>query len=96
MNSPISNAEVSSADAAHSGAAPATHNTFRQIGGTLGVAALGTIVAAGHHAAASPVAFQAGLGRSFTAVAALLGLCAITVAIVALNKKRPHGRHSAR
>ena len=95
MNSPMSNAAVSGADARHSGAASATHNTFRQIGGTLGVAALGTIVAAGHHGAASPAAFQAGLGRAFTAVAALLALCAITVAILAKNKKRPHGRHSA-
>jgi MFS transporter, DHA2 family, methylenomycin A resistance protein len=95
MNSPMSNAAVSGADARHSGAASATHNTFRQIGGTLGVAALGTIVAAGHHGAASPAAFQAGLGHAFTAVAALLALCAITVAILAKNKKRPHGGHSA-
>jgi nucleotide-binding universal stress UspA family protein len=84
------------ADEEHS--ASADHNTFRQIGGTLGVAALGTIVAAGHHtaAAAGPAAFQAGLGHAFTAVAALLALCAITVAILARNKtaKRTHGRHS--
>ena len=45
MNSPMSNAAVSSADDRHSGAASPTHNTFRQIGGTLGVAALGAIVA---------------------------------------------------
>jgi hypothetical protein len=86
------------ADEEHS--ASADHNTFRQIGGTPGVAALGTIVAAGHHtaAAAGPAAFQAGLGHAFTAVAALLALCAITVAILARNKtaKRTHGRHSAR
>ena len=94
MNSPMSNTAVSSADPAHSGAASATHNTFRQIGGTLGVAALGTIVAAGHHAAAAgPAAFQAGLGHAFTAVAALLALCAITVALLATtrNGKRTHG-----
>jgi MFS family permease len=94
MNSPMSNTAVSSADPAHSGAASATHNTFRQIGGTLGVAALGTIVAAGHHAAAAgPAAFQAGLGHAFTAVAALLALCAITVALLATtrNGKRAHG-----
>jgi MFS transporter, DHA2 family, methylenomycin A resistance protein len=99
MNSPMSNTAVSSADPAHSGAASATHNTFRQIGGTLGVAALGTIVAAGHHATAvGPAAFQAGLGHAFTAVAALLALCAVTVALIARtrNGKRPHGKHSAR
>jgi len=98
MNSPMSNTAVSSADSRHSGAASATHNTFRQIGGTLGVAALGTIVAAGHHGTAGPAAFHAGLGHAFTAVAVLLALCAITVAILGQTKggKRPRGRHSAR
>ena len=97
MNSPMSNAAVSSAGAAHSGAASATHNTFRQIGGTLGVAALGTIVAAGHHGAAGPAAFHAGLSHAFIAVAALLALCAITVTLLATTrtKKRTQGRHSA-
>ena len=99
MNSPMSNAAVSSADARHSGAASATHNTFRQIGGTLGVAALGTIVAAGHRSAiAGPNAFHAGLGHAFAAVAALLLLCAITVATIGKKKtkKRPQGGHSGR
>jgi EmrB/QacA subfamily drug resistance transporter len=96
MNSPMSNTAVSSADARHSGAASATHNTFRQIGGTLGVAALGTIVAAGHHATASPAAFQAGLGHAFIAVAALLAICAVAVTALAKTRtgKRPHGKHS--
>jgi MFS family permease len=92
MNSPMSNAAVSGADARHSGAASATHNTFRQVGGTLGVAALGTIVAAGHHPTADAAAFGAGLGHAFTAVAALLALCAVVVAV--LGRKRSHGRHS--
>ena len=84
MNSPMSNAAVSSADARHSGAASATHNTFRQIGGTLGVAALGTIVAAGHHATGGATAgFPTGLSHAMTAVAAILALCAVTVAGVA-------------
>jgi MFS family permease len=98
MNSPMSNAAVSSADARHSGAASATHNTFRQIGGTLGVAALGTIVAAGQHGSGRSAAFQAGLGHAFTAVAASLVLCAITVAVLgtAKGRKRPHGRHTTR
>ena len=87
MNSPMSNAAVSSADARHSGAASATHNTFRQIGGTLGVAALGTIVAAGRHGPDGQAAFQAGLGHAFMAVAALLALCAITVAILGPVKR---------
>jgi MFS transporter, DHA2 family, methylenomycin A resistance protein len=98
MNSPMSNCAVSSADARHSGAASATHNTFRQIGGTLGVAALGTIVAAGHHAAAGSAAagsapFTSGLSHAMAAAAVLLALCAVIVAL--LGRKRSHGRHPA-
>jgi len=95
MNSPMSNTAVSSAAASHSGAASATHNTFRQIGGTLGVAALGTIVAAGHRAAGgATAAFPTGLGHAMTAVAAILALCALIVAV--LGKKQSRGRHAAR
>jgi len=94
MNSPMSNTAVSSAAARHSGAASATHNTFRQIGGTLGVAALGTIVAAGHHGTSGAVAaFPAGLSHAMTAVAASLAVCSVIVAVLG---KRPRGRHSAR
>ncbi|HUC27560.1 MAG TPA: MFS transporter [Streptosporangiaceae bacterium] len=95
MNSPMSNTAVSSAAARHSGAASATHNTFRQIGGTLGVAALGTIVAAGHHASGGAIAaFPAGLSHAMTSVAAILASCAVIVAV--LGGKQYHGRHSAR
>jgi MFS transporter, DHA2 family, methylenomycin A resistance protein len=95
MNSPMSNTAVSSAAARHSGAASATHNTFRQIGGTLGVAALGTIVAAGHHATGgATAAFPTGLSHAMTAVGAILVLCALIVAV--LGKKQYYGRHSAR
>jgi EmrB/QacA subfamily drug resistance transporter len=95
MNSPMSNTAVSSAAARHSGAASATHNTFRQIGGTLGVAALGTIVAAGHHATGgAAAAFPTGLSHAMTAVGGLLALCAVLVAV--LGKKQYYGRHTAR
>jgi MFS transporter, DHA2 family, methylenomycin A resistance protein len=95
MNSPMSNTAVSSAAARHSGAASATHNTFRQIGGTLGVAALGTIVAAGYHATGgATAAFPTGLSHAMTAVGAILALCALIVAV--LGKKQYYGRHSAR
>lgn len=87
MNSPMSNTAVSSVAVRHSGAASATHNTFRQIGGTLGVAALGTIVAAGHHGTgSSAAAFTSGLGHAMGVVAAVLALCAVIVA--ALGKKQ--------
>lgn len=93
MNSPMSNTAVSSAAARHSGAASATHNTFRQIGGTLGVAVLGTIVAAGHHAAGGATAsFPTGPRHAMTAIAAILALSAVIVAI--LGMKQSHGRHS--
>jgi len=95
MNSPMSNTAVSSAAAHHSGAASATHNTFRQIGGTLGVAALGAIVAAGHHATGGPTAaFPTGLSHAMTAVGAILALCAVIVAV--LGKKQYYARHSGR
>jgi MFS transporter, DHA2 family, methylenomycin A resistance protein len=95
MNSPMSNTAVSSAAARHSGAASATHNTFRQIGGTLGVAALGVIVAAGHHATSgAAAAFPTGLSHAMTAVAAILALCAVFVAV--FSRKQSHGGHSAR
>jgi EmrB/QacA subfamily drug resistance transporter len=95
MNSPMSNTAVSSAAARHSGAASATHNTFRQIGGTLGVAALGVIVAAGHHATTgASAAFPTGLSHAMTAVAAILALCAVFVAV--FGKNQSHGGHSAR
>ncbi|HEX6525844.1 MAG TPA: MFS transporter [Streptosporangiaceae bacterium] len=96
MNSPMSNTAVSSAAARHSGAASATHNTFRQIGGTLGVAALGVIVTAGHHATGgATAAFPTGLSHAMMAVAAVLALCAVFVAAFGRDKKQSHGRYSA-
>jgi EmrB/QacA subfamily drug resistance transporter len=89
MNSPMSNTAVSSAAVRHSGPASATHNTFRQIGGTLGVAALGTIVAAGHHATGgATAAFPTGLGHAMTAVSAILALCAVIVAGLGKEQSR--------
>ena len=89
MNSPMSNTAVSSVDARHSGAASATHNMFRQMGGTLGVAALGTSVAAGHHAAGgATAAFGTGLSHAVTVVAAILVLCAILVAALGSDRSR--------
>jgi len=97
MNSPMSNTAVSSADARHSGAASATHNTFRQIGGTLGVAALGTIVAGHHAAGGATAAFPTGLSHAMTAVAAVLALCAVVVAVLGKKRRKHyHGTHCAR
>jgi MFS family permease len=91
MSSPMSNTAVSSVAARHSGAASATHNTFRQIGSTLGVAALGAIVTAGQHATPGAMAaFGTGLSHAMTVVAAILAICAVLVAV--LGKKQSDGR----
>lgn len=87
MSSPMSNSAVSSVAARYSGVASATHNTFRQIGSTLGVAALGAIVTGGEHATRGKIPpFDIGLGRAMTVVSATLLVCAIVVA--ALGKRR--------
>lgn len=94
MSSPMSNMAVSSVAARHSGAASATHNAFRQIGSTLGVAALGTLVAAGHHAPSdTKAAFSTGLGHAMIAVAVVLVICANTVAVLG---RRPGRRRMIR
>jgi DHA2 family methylenomycin A resistance protein-like MFS transporter len=95
MNSPMSNTAVSSAAAHHSGAASATHNTFRQIGGTLGVAGLGVIVTAGRHGAGGLTAtFGTGLDHAMGVVAVLFLICAVIVGTLGRNRSA-HGRHSA-
>jgi hypothetical protein len=64
------------------GVITATHNTFRQIGSTLGVTALGVIVTAGQHATAGALAaFGSGLSRAITVVATMLVTCAVIVAV---------------
>lgn len=82
MSSAMSNIAVSSVDAKFSSTASAVHNTFRQIGATLGVAGLGTIVTATVTAAPetqSWASFGIGLDRVMGVVAVLLIACAITV-----------------
>lgn len=92
MSSPMSIMAVSRVTARHSGAASATHNAFRQIGSTLGVAALGTAVAAGHHAASdTTAAFSTGLSDAMMALAVVLVNCAITVAVLGRRRCVPVG-----
>jgi MFS family permease len=95
MSSPMSNAAVSSVAARHSGAASATHNTFRQIGSTLGVAALGTIVTAGQHATpGAAAAYGSGLSRAMTVVATVLVTCAVIVAVLGNRQSRARKKAS--
>jgi EmrB/QacA subfamily drug resistance transporter len=95
MSSSMSNLAVSSVDSRHSSTASAVHNTFRQIGATLGVAGLGTIVnativtAAGSPTAAShaAAAFGLGLDHAMGVVAFVLAVCA--VGAWSLTRRRP-------
>ena len=93
MSSPMSNTAVSSVAARHSTAASATHNTFRQIGSTLGVAALGAIVTAGQHATGGATGFGTGLSHAMTVVAAVLVICAVVAAV--LGDRRSPARKKA-
>lgn len=86
MSSTMSNLAVSGVDPRHSTTAAAIHNTFRQIGSSLGVAVLGVVIAAasattpqapgGAHA---PDAMTPGLDHSMGIVAALLMITAVSV-----------------
>lgn len=83
MSSSMSNLAISSVDRRHSSTAAAIHNTFRQIGSTLGVAILGIIVAAGamtpHATGAAPDAMTPGLDHGMAILATLLMVTAVSV-----------------
>ncbi len=74
MSSPMSNQAVSSVDVAHSTTASAVHNTFRQVGSTLGVTVLGAV------AQAHGGAFADGVRVAMVVVAAVLAATAVAVA----------------
>jgi len=67
MSSPMSNLAVSSVEPAYSSTASAIHNMCRQIGSTLGVAALGVVVTV------AP-AFSSGVGRAMAVTAAVIAV----------------------
>lgn len=72
ISSPASTAAVSSVPAADSSTASATYNTFRQVGSTLGVAAIGVVVGP-----TDAAGFAAGLGRAMWVIAGLLAVNAV-------------------
>jgi hypothetical protein len=84
MSSSMSNLAVSSVERVHSGTAAALHNMSRQIGSTLGVAALGAVVGAGP-------GFAAGLDHAMGVTAALLAVIGACVWALTLGGDR-HGR----
>lgn len=81
MSSPMSNQAVSSVDPVLSTTASAVHNTFRQVGSTLGVAVLGALVQA--HGAD----FSGGVSLSMVVVAALLLATALAVATLTPTRR---------
>ncbi len=83
MSSPMSNLAVSSVERQHSSTASAVHNMCRQIGSTLGVAALGAVIG-------SRPGFSAGLAVAMLVTAVLLAV--IGIGVWALTGMRPSRR----
>ncbi len=73
------------------GVGAAVLNAFRQVGGSLGIAVMGAIMARETHGSLSPEAFMDGFQRSLL-VAALIALAGAVVAFVVV---RPHEREQA-
>jgi EmrB/QacA subfamily drug resistance transporter len=101
MSSTMSNLAVSSVDPRHSTTAAAIHNTFRQVGSTLGIAVLGIVIAAA--SAATPPAtggtqalgaMASGLGHSMGILAALLMVTAVSVLGLTTRRRAYHGEPS--
>jgi MFS family permease len=73
---------VGAAPAARTGLASAIHNAGRQVGATLGVAALGSIVIS-HAAQGTATGYADGLSAALlVAAAALIAVAAVTLALV--------------
>jgi len=83
ISSPTSTAAVSSVPAADSGSASAVYNTFRQLGSTLGVAAIGVVVGP-----TDRPTFPSGLEHAMGVVA---GLLVVTALLAAVLTRSPRG-----
>lgn len=89
MSSSMSNLAVTGIARIYSGSASAVHNMFRQIGSTLGVAVMGTIVGAS-------ASFAAGLEHAMLAAASLLALGGIVVLLLTRTRTpQAHGSERA-
>jgi EmrB/QacA subfamily drug resistance transporter len=91
---PLANAALSAAPIEKAGVASGVFNTFREIGGSLGIAIIGAVLLAAQHGAtangAHPAhAFATGYTHGL-AVAALLTILAAGIAALTIGRQRPN------
>jgi EmrB/QacA subfamily drug resistance transporter len=86
---PVTAAAMSAVPVDKAGVGSAVLNSARQVGGSLGIAVMGAIVAAGAGAAHTPAAFLTGFHDALR-VAALLALSGAIVATAAIRKVEHH------
>lgn len=96
---PLANVAITTVPVEKAGVASGVFNTFRETGGSLGIAIIGAVfLAAQHHATAigaSPAhAFASGYGHGL-AIAALLAVIGAAVAAVTIRRRSPDARRSA-
>lgn len=84
ISSPASTAAVSSVPASESGTASSVYNTIRQLGSTLGVAAVGAIVGP-----TDAARFSDGLDRAMVVLGAMLGVAAVLCLVLTRGAGRP-------
>ncbi|MDI2097839.1 MFS transporter [Ruicaihuangia caeni] len=98
MSSSMSSLAVADADPADSSTAAALHNTFRQIGSTLGVAALGAIIGANVLARQPDAAIaqtMPGIGAAMAVTAAVLLAGMVTVFLLTTRNSNQSGASEA-
>jgi EmrB/QacA subfamily drug resistance transporter len=91
---PLANAAISAAPMEKAGIASGVFNTFRETGGSLGIAIIGAVfLAAQHHATANgdtaTHAFASGYDHGL-AVAAILAVTGAIIAALTIERQRPH------
>ncbi|MFF2325817.1 MULTISPECIES: MFS transporter [unclassified Streptomyces] len=98
VNAPITNTAVSGMPRAQAGVAAAVASTSRQIGGTLGVAVIGAVLAAGVAGTGAPrsAPYAAGFVDATTPAWWILAGCGLCVLLVGALTSGPWARETAR
>lgn len=98
VNAPITNTAVSGMPRSQAGVAAAVASTSRQIGGTLGVAVIGAVLAAGVAGTGSPrgAAYAAAFVDASTPAWWILGGCGLCVLLVGALTSGRWARETAR